>query len=89
MAHGRRQRPRRTDSAKPQGSEDMSTSKVHARLVVDKKATLILERMADLEGREKQRNLGVILERIAAAFERSPEQLVALGIITQHVAAVA
>lgn len=69
--------------------DNMPAGKIHARLVVDQKATLILERMADMEGRDKQRNLGIILERVARAFESDPDKLVELGIITSHVASAA
>lgn len=72
--------------AKP---EPIMASQICARVTVAQKAVCILERMADLEGRHRQRNMGLILERIAALFERDPQKLVDLGLLTQMAATAA
>lgn len=62
--------------------EEMRTNLQFVRVFVDREAIARINRIARDEGRSQQRQVGLLLERIAKLHEHSPEKLAELGLIS-------
>lgn len=62
--------------------EAVKSNLIFARVFVSRDASEQINKLALLEGRNKGRLMGIILERIAAMSKDEPDRLVKMGIIT-------
>ena len=70
------------------GEAAVKGNTTNARVEIGKRADLTIGRMADAEGRSKQRQYGIVLERVAQLFEKDPSKLAEIGIISPLAASV-
>jgi hypothetical protein len=72
--------------AKAKDEKAMKNNLQFTRIFADRGAIHTIQKLADAEGRSMQRQIGILLERIAEVSKTDPDSLVKLGFISPFVA---
>jgi hypothetical protein len=89
MAKGKSHHQRGKEPAMQKGEAEMSRKLVMTRIFVDPEASARFDRIAEEEGRTKQRQIGIVIENVARLHREHPEVLVELGLLSLRNAAAA
>lgn len=62
--------------------DPMKSNLQFVRIFMDREAIARLNRLAEIEGRSQQRQVGMMLERIAQLYREQPQKLVEIGLLS-------